>query len=387
MAKEGIKGEANIKQHYIDICNIVDGDVSAEVISTDFDGMVKEGEELAALHPQIVVKVPIIKDGIKAIKYFSDKNIRTNCTLVFSPGQALLAAKAGATYVSPFIGRLDDNSTDGLELIDKIVEMYNYYEFETQVLAASIRNTMHIIKCVEMGADVATCPLNAILGLLNHPLTDIGLEKFLADYKKSKRLNYFILSKFIKIYNDNPNPKEIRKAVEVLNDGGVIIYPTDSVYGMGCSINKSRAVERIAFIKGQRPEKAHFSFIFCDLSQISEYTKNLDNSTFKLLKRNLPGPFTFILEANSNIPKIFKAKKKTIGIRVPNNNIIREIVKELGHPIMTTSVLDDDEVIEYTTDPELILEKYRDMVDLVIDGGYGNNEPSTVVDCLNTPRK
>ena len=169
MAKEGIKGEKNIKQHYIDICNIVDGDVSAEVISVDFEGMIREGEELAALHPQIVVKIPVIKDGIKAIKYLSGKNIRTNCTLVFSSGQALLAAKAGATYVSPFIGRLDDNSTDGVELIEKIVNIYNYYGYNTQVLAASIRHTMHIIKCLEAGADVATCPLNAILGLLNHP--------------------------------------------------------------------------------------------------------------------------------------------------------------------------------------------------------------------------
>jgi len=184
MAKEGIKGEANIKKHYVDICNIVDGDVSAEVISSEYEGMIREGKELAALHPQIVVKVPIIKEGIKAIKYFSDNGIRTNCTLVFSQGQALLAAKAGATYVSPFIGRLDDNSTDGVELIGKIVDMYHFYGFETQVLAASIRHTMHIIRCVEMGADVATCPLDAILGLLNHPLTDIGLAKFLADYKK-----------------------------------------------------------------------------------------------------------------------------------------------------------------------------------------------------------
>ncbi len=184
MAKEGIAGKENILNHYLKICEIVDGDVSAEVISTDFEGMIKEGEELAALHPQIVVKVPIIKDGIKAIKYFSQKGIRTNCTLVFSVGQALLAAKAGATYVSPFIGRLDDNSTDGVELIGQIVDMYNYYEFDTQVLAASIRHTMHIIKCLEMGADVATCPLNAILGLLKHPLTDIGLQQFLNDYNK-----------------------------------------------------------------------------------------------------------------------------------------------------------------------------------------------------------
>jgi transaldolase len=184
MAKEGISGEENIINHYKKICDIVDGDVSAEVISTDFEGMVKEGEMLAALHPQIVVKVPMIKEGIKAIKYFSEKGIRTNCTLVFSVGQALLAAKAGATYVSPFIGRLDDISTDGVELIAQIVEMYNFYGFETEVLAASIRHTMHIVQCMEVGADVATCPLDAILGLLNHPLTDIGLAKFLADYKK-----------------------------------------------------------------------------------------------------------------------------------------------------------------------------------------------------------
>lgn len=184
MAKEGISGAENIINHYKTICEIVDGDVSAEVISTDFEGMIKEGEELAALNPQIVVKIPMIKDGIKAIKYLTEKGIKTNCTLVFSPGQALLAAKAGATYVSPFIGRLDDISTDGVELIAQIVEMYNYYGFETEVLAASIRHTMHIIQCMEAGADVATCPLNAILGLLKHPLTDIGLEKFLADYKK-----------------------------------------------------------------------------------------------------------------------------------------------------------------------------------------------------------
>ncbi len=184
MAKEGISGEQNIINHYKKICEIVDGDVSAEVISTDYEGMIKEGEMLAALHPQIVVKVPMIKDGIKAIKYFSNKGIRTNCTLVFSIGQALLAAKAGATYVSPFIGRLDDISTDGVELIAQIVEMYSFYGYTTEVLAASIRHTMHIIQCMEVGADVATCPLDAIKGLLNHPLTDIGLAKFLADYKK-----------------------------------------------------------------------------------------------------------------------------------------------------------------------------------------------------------
>ena len=184
MAKEGITGEANILAHYKKICDIVEGDVSAEVISTDYEGMVKEGEALAALHPQIVVKLPMIAAGVKACKYFSDKGIKTNVTLVFSAGQALLAAKAGATYVSPFIGRLDDISTDGVELIAQIVEMYNYYGFETEVLAASIRHTMHIVQCMDAGADVATCPLSAILGLLNHPLTDIGLEKFLADYKK-----------------------------------------------------------------------------------------------------------------------------------------------------------------------------------------------------------
>ena len=184
MAKENIKGEANIKKHYVDICNIVKGDVSAEVIALDFEGMIREGKELAALHPQIVVKVPITKDGIKAIKYFSDHGIRTNCTLVFSVGQALLAAKAGATYVSPFIGRLDDISTDGVELIRQIVNVYNYYEFETKVLAASIRHPMHIIQCMEAGADVSTCPLSAILALLNHPLTDSGLKKFLEDYNK-----------------------------------------------------------------------------------------------------------------------------------------------------------------------------------------------------------
>jgi transaldolase len=184
MAKEGIKGEKNILSHYKKICEIVDGDVSAEVIATDYEGMIREGEQLAALHKNIVVKVPVIKEGIKAIRYLSSKKIRTNCTLVFSQGQALLAAKAGATYVSPFIGRLDDNSTDGVELIRQIVSMYNYYGYNTQVLAASIRHTMHIIKCVEAGADVATCPLSAILGLLNHPLTDIGLAKFLEDYHK-----------------------------------------------------------------------------------------------------------------------------------------------------------------------------------------------------------
>ena len=184
MAKEGIKGEANILKHYKDICEIVQGDVSAEVIATDYEGIIKEGEALAALHPQIVVKGPMIKDGIRAIRYFSQKGIRTNCTLVFSAGQALLAAKAGATYVSPFIGRLDDVSTDGLGLIADIRLIYDNYGCETQVLAASVRHTMHIIECAKIGADVITAPLSAILGLLKHPLTDIGLEKFLADAKK-----------------------------------------------------------------------------------------------------------------------------------------------------------------------------------------------------------
>ncbi len=184
MAKEGIKGKENIENHYKEICEIVDGDVSAEVISTDFDGMMKEADKLAALHPQIVVKIPMIKDGIKAIKALKEKGIRTNCTLVFSPGQALLAAKAGASYVSPFIGRLDDISSDGVQLVQQIVDMYAYYGFDTEVLAASIRHTQHIIQVMEAGADVATCPLNPILGLLKHPLTDIGLEKFIADYKR-----------------------------------------------------------------------------------------------------------------------------------------------------------------------------------------------------------
>lgn len=184
MAKEGISGTDRIMQHYIDICNIVEGDVSAEVISTDYEGMIREGENLAALHSQIVVKVPMIKDGVKAIKYFSSKGIRTNCTLVFSAGQALLAAKAGATYMSPFLGRLDDVSSYGVELIGKIRTIYDNYGYETQILAASIRHTMHLMECAEIGADVATCPLNVITDLLKHPLTDIGLEKFLADYKK-----------------------------------------------------------------------------------------------------------------------------------------------------------------------------------------------------------
>lgn len=184
MAKEGIKGGDNILKHYVDICKIVEGDVSAEVISTDFDGMVREGEALAELHPQIVVKIPMIKDGIKAIKYFTEKGIRTNCTLVFSAGQALLAAKAGATYVSPFIGRLDDVSTEGMQLIADIRLIYDNYGYETEILAASVRGPMHIIQCAKAGADVATCPLSAITALLKHPLTDSGLAQFLADAKK-----------------------------------------------------------------------------------------------------------------------------------------------------------------------------------------------------------
>lgn len=184
MAKEGIKGVENQHKHYIEICNIVNGDVSAEVIATGYEGMIKEGKELSALNPHIVVKVPCTENGIKAIKYFSDEGIRTNCTLVFSAGQALLAAKAGASYVSPFVGRLDDICSDGVGLVAQIVEIYHFYDYNTKVLAASIRNTQHIMECADAGADVVTCPLSAIKGLLNHPLTDIGLEKFLVDYKK-----------------------------------------------------------------------------------------------------------------------------------------------------------------------------------------------------------
>jgi len=185
MAKEGITGQENVLKHYQAICDIVDGDVSAEVISTDFEGMVREGLALAALDPKIVVKVPMIKEGVKAIRYFSDQGIKTNCTLVFSAGQALIAAKAGATYVSPFIGRLDDISTDGMDLIESIRVIYDNYGFETEILAASVRHPMHILQCAEIGADVMTGPLSAINALLKHPLTDIGLEKFLADHKKA----------------------------------------------------------------------------------------------------------------------------------------------------------------------------------------------------------
>lgn len=184
MAKEGITGHENILQHYRDICTIADGDVSAEVISTDFEGMVREGEALAALHENIVVKIPMIKEGIKALKHFSSKGIKTNCTLIFNAGQALMAAKAGATYVSPFIGRLDDISFDGMDLIAQIVHIYQNYGIKTQVLAASVRNNLHIVKCAEAGADVITAPLSAITGLLKHPLTDLGLAQFLADHAK-----------------------------------------------------------------------------------------------------------------------------------------------------------------------------------------------------------
>ncbi|MCB0761816.1 MAG: fructose-6-phosphate aldolase [Flavobacteriales bacterium] len=190
MAKEGITGDENVRNHYLEICTICDGgDVSAEVISTDFEGMVREGEALAALHPNIVVKIPMIKDGVKALRYFSDKGIKTNCTLVFSPGQALLAAKAGATYVSPFVGRLDDISADGIQLIQQIRVIYDNYGYETEILAASVRHTMHVIQCAEIGADVITAPLEAITGLLKHPLTDSGLEKFLADHRKSQQMH------------------------------------------------------------------------------------------------------------------------------------------------------------------------------------------------------
>jgi transaldolase len=184
MAKEGIKGDAAVLEHYKKICELVDGDISAEVIATDYEGMIKEGKQLAALHKNIVVKVPMIKDGIKAIKYFSDNGIRTNCTLIFSSGQALLAAKAGATYVSPFIGRLDDISQDGLALIEEIRLIFDNYNYPTEILAASVRHTQHLLQCAQIGADVVTCPLNVITALLKHPLTDSGLQQFLADHAK-----------------------------------------------------------------------------------------------------------------------------------------------------------------------------------------------------------
>ena len=188
----------------------------------------------------------------------------------------------------------------------------------------------------------------------------------------------------IKMYNENPNPGQIRKICDLLIDGGIIIYPTDTVYGIGCDIYNQKAIERIARLKGIKPEKARFSFIVPDLSHLSAYTRFVDNSVFKLMKANLPGPYTFILHANSKVPHILKSKKKTIGIRIPDNNIILEIVKELGHPILTTSIHDEDEIIEYTTDPELIHENFKEKVDLVIDGGYGGNIPSTIIDCTGS---
>jgi len=185
----------------------------------------------------------------------------------------------------------------------------------------------------------------------------------------------------VKLFNENPNPRDIRKIVEVLQDGGIIIYPTDTVYGLGCDITNSKAVEKVARIKGIKVEKNNFSFICSDFSHLSLYTKPISNATFKLLKKNLPGAFTFILEASNNVPKYFKGKKKTVGIRIPDNNIIRDIVAELGNPILSTSVHDEDEILEYPTDPELIYEKYQDVVDIVIDGGPGELVPSTIVDC------
>ena len=185
----------------------------------------------------------------------------------------------------------------------------------------------------------------------------------------------------VRIYNENPNPKHIRQIVDLLEDGGIIIYPTDTVYAMGCDIMATKSIEKIARLKGLNPKNPDLSLIFHDMSQLSEYTIIRDNTLFKLLKRNLPGPFTFIVQANNQIPKLFKNKKKTVGIRIPDNEIVLELVRELGRPIVTTSIHDPDEVIEYTTDPELIYEKYRDFADAVIDGGFGNNEASTIVDC------
>jgi tRNA threonylcarbamoyl adenosine modification protein (Sua5/YciO/YrdC/YwlC family) len=187
------------------------------------------------------------------------------------------------------------------------------------------------------------------------------------------------MAQLVKIYPENPNPKELNKVLDVLRNGGLIIYPTDTVYGLGCDITNTKALERIAKIKGIKLEKANFSFICYDLSNLSDYVKQIDTATFKILKKALPGPFTFILPGNNNLPKEFK-KKKTVGIRVPDNNIIREIVKLLGNPIVSTSIYDEDEILEYSTDPELIFEKWQDKVDLVIDGGYGDNMPSTIVD-------
>ncbi|HAX94469.1 MAG TPA: threonylcarbamoyl-AMP synthase [Bacteroidales bacterium] len=185
----------------------------------------------------------------------------------------------------------------------------------------------------------------------------------------------------LRIYPENPDPGRIRKVVEVLDQGGIIIYPTDTVYGIGCDIKANKSIDKIARMKGLDPRNPDMSLIFHDMSQLSEYTTIRDNSVFKLLKRNLPGPFTFIVQANNQIPKLFKNKKKTVGIRIPDNTIVLELVRELGRPIITTSIHDPDEVIEYTTDPELIYEKYNDIAEIVIDGGYGRNEASTVVDC------
>ncbi len=187
----------------------------------------------------------------------------------------------------------------------------------------------------------------------------------------------------VKIYPENPNEKEIRKVADVLRNGGIVIYPTDTIYGIGCDINNAKAVEKVARIKGINLKKANLSFICYDLSHISDFTKPLNNHVFKVMKRHLPGPYTFILPANSNVPKLFKNNKKTIGIRVPDNSIIRALVQELGNPILSTSVRDEDDIVEYTTDPELIFEKFADQVDVVIDGGYGDNEPSTIVDCTS----
>lgn len=187
----------------------------------------------------------------------------------------------------------------------------------------------------------------------------------------------------LKIYPENPNPKAIEEVVEVLRKGGIIIYPTDTVYGLGCDITNTKAIERICRIRGIKPEKANFSFICSDLRHISDYIKPIDNITFRILKKALPGPFTFIFNANNNVPKLLSSKKKTVGIRVPDNSIANEIVRMLGNPILSTSIKDEDELIEYSTDPELIHEKYEDTVDLVIDGGYGGNEASTVIDCTN----
>lgn len=187
----------------------------------------------------------------------------------------------------------------------------------------------------------------------------------------------------IRLFNENPNPKEIRKIVDILRGGGLIVYPTDTVYGLGCDITNAKAVEKVARLKGVKVEKSNFSFICSDFSHLSDYTKPIPNHIFKVIRKNLPGPFTFILNANNNVPKYFKGKKKNVGIRIPDNNIIREIVQELGNPIMSTSVHDDDEILEYTTDPELIYEKYQDTADVVVDGGYGELEPSTIVNCAN----